>query len=133
MAKKIIVNNPQEASKALKRANIEHVLVEYPGDEPNTKGDAFLVVKNKDKDDAKTALIKADFHIHRTKSVRHYEMTALRFDTGSFVPTFECKCRNCGKTFKHPVKEAVWCSADCRKEFHNKRYEANKAKKKNVG
>jgi len=133
MAKKIIVNNPEKASKILKQGNIEHVLVKYPGKKPNTKGDAFLVVKNKDKNTAVAVL--TDFnktipkekwyrdciHIHHTKSVRHYEKTALMFDTSSFVPVFECTCRNCGKTFKHPVKEAVWCSTGCRKEFYNKR------------
>lgn len=126
MAKKIIVNNPEKASAILKQGNIEHVLVKYPGKEPDTKGDAFLVVKNKDENAAVTALAKAEVHVHRTKSVRRYEMTALKFATGSFVPEFECECRNCGKTFKHPVKEAAWCSTGCRKEFYNRRREVRK-------
>lgn len=49
MAKKIIVNNPEKASAILKQGNIEHVLAKY-------KDDAFLVVKNKDKNAAIVAL-----------------------------------------------------------------------------
>lgn len=139
MAKKIIVNNPEKASAILKKGNIEHVLVKYPGKKPNTKGDAFLVVKNKDIDVVTTAFAEANaktaaennkeyrIHVYRKMSVRHYEKTALKFATGYFVPEFECECRNCGKIFEHPVKEAVWCSTSCRKEFYNNRREARKA------
>ena len=124
MAKKNIVNNPEKASAILKQGNIEHVLVKYPG--KDTKDDVFLVVRNKDKNAAVTALAEAEIYIHRTKSIRRYEMIASRFNTGFFMPEFECTCRNCGKTFKHSIKEAAWCSTSCQKEFYNKRREAKK-------
>ena len=112
MAKKIKVAYIKKASESLKQRKIEHVLVQY-------KDDAFLVVMNKDYHDAKTAILADGCNILKTKNVRHYENIALSLT--HYQPTFDCTCRNCGKTFKSVVKEQVWCSAACKKEFRNKK------------
>lgn len=108
MAKKIVTKNSQKASASLKKRKIEHVLVQH-------KDDAFVVVLNKDVCDA-IAVIKVDNQdVLRVKNVRHYEMIALRHT--HYQPQFECKCRQCGKTFMHPIKEAAWCSKKCKQAF----------------
>ena len=112
MAKKIKVAYIKKASESLKQRKIEHVLVEY-------KNDAFLVVMNKYYHDAKAVILADGCSILKTKNVRHFEMIALSHE--HYQPTFECTCRNCGKTFKHVVKEATWCSKKCKKEFRNKK------------
>lgn len=114
MAKKIIVSFPKKAVESLKKHKVEHVCVTYHR-ENGKPDDVFLVVLNKDFNDAK-AVIKADGgSILKTKSIRNYEMLALKHE--HYQPQFDCKCRHCGKTFKSPVKEAVWCSKECKKEF----------------
>ena len=119
MAKKIITTNAQKASESLKRSKIEHVLVEYIHKDGERKNDAFVVVLNKNYKNAKAALISDKIDILKTKSVRNYEMKALSHQ--HYQPQFDCKCRNCGKTFKSTVKEAVWCSPQCKKDFRNKK------------
>ena len=119
MAKKIVTTNAQKASESLKRSKIEHVLVEYIRKDDERKNDAFVVVLNKDYKNAKAALIGDKIDILKTKSARNYEMTALSHQ--HYQPQFDCKCRNCGKTFKSTVKEAVWCSSQCKKDFRNKK------------
>lgn len=121
MAKKIYCEFHKKASETLKKHKIEHVLVEYP-DKKDKKGDAFVVVLNKDIHDA-TAVIKADNNgVIRVKSVRHFEMKALSHT--HYQPMFDCKCRHCGKMFKHPVKEATWCSKKCKQQFRYEKMEA---------
>lgn len=118
MAKKIKVAQINGASESLKKRKIEHVLVEYV-DKDGEVNDAFLVVMNKHFHDAKTAILADGYSILKTKNVRHYEMIALSHE--HYQPTFDCTCRNCGKTFESVVKEQVWCSAACKKEFRNKK------------
>ena len=36
-------------------------------------------------------------------------------------------CKNCGKEFKHRIKEAVWCSKECHKAFRNAKRQAKSA------
>ena len=121
MAKKLIVEFIKKASDSLRTRKIEHVLVQYP-DKDGKKGDAFLVVMNKDYHDAKAVILADGCSIRRTKNVRHFEMIALSHE--HYQPTFDCTCRNCGKTFKHSIREAVWCSKDCKKDFRNKKKSA---------
>lgn len=118
MAKKIKVAHIKKASESLKKRKIEHVLVEYV-DKDGNMVDAFLVVMNKYYHDAKAVILADGCSILKTKNVRHYEEIALSHE--HYQPTFDCTCRNCGKTFKSVVKEAVWCSAACKKEFRNKK------------
>lgn len=115
MAKKIKVAYIKKASESLKQRKIEHVLVQY-------KDDAFLVVMNKDYHDAKAVILADGCNILKTKNVRHYENIALFHN--HYAPSFDCTCRNCGKTFKFPIKEAVWCSKSCKKDFRNKKKSA---------
>lgn len=118
MAKKIKVAHIEKASGSLKQRKIEHVLVEYV-DKDGNRVDAFLVVMNKYYHDAKAVILADGCSILKTKSVRHYEKTALSHK--HYQPTFDCTCRNCGKKFESVVKEQVWCSAACKKEFRNKK------------
>ena len=123
MAKKIIFVNNEECKKArsiLKQNNIEHVFVTYKH-EKNEK--VWIVVRNIILKDVK----KLDLPILHIKSVRHFENTAIAHDY--FSPSFTCKCRYCGKEFKHRVKEAVWCSKECHKAF---RTEKKNNKKQNT-
>lgn len=127
MAKKInfFENEVERAVAALKDFHIEHVLVSYPANAktgmPEKK---FIIVLNKHLNDAKTAFETAGLKLASIKNVRHYESKALAFV--HYQPQFDCKCRQCGKTFKSVVKEAVWCSKDCR---HAHRIERRNAKK----
>lgn len=129
MAKKIIFNTIEEvkrASNALKDYHVEHVLVEYPAkeDKPATM---FIAVMNKELANAFAIFKVADLRPKKTKGFRHYEMYALQHK--HYQPKFECVCRECGKKFMHVVKEARWCSPDCKKKFRNtKREEKLKAK-----
>lgn len=118
MAKKIKVAHIKKASESLKRRKIEHVLVKYV-DKDGNEVDAFLVVMNKYYHDAKAVILADGCSILKTKNVRHYKMLALNHE--HYYPTFNCTCRNCGKIFKSVVKEQVWCSAACKKEFRNKK------------
>jgi hypothetical protein len=118
MAKKLVVAHIKKASESLKKRKIEHVLVEHV-DKDGDKADAFLVVMNKDYHNAKAVILADGCTILKTKNVRHYEDIALSHE--HYQPTFDCTCRNCGKTFKSVVKEQVWCSAACKKEFRNKK------------
>lgn len=125
MAKKIKVEFPKKASECLKGNKIEHVLVEYhheDGGDPHKKDDAFLVVQNKDLYNAKALILAGNISINKIKNVRHYENIALKHQ--HYQPTFDCTCRHCGKTFKSVVKEAVWCSNECKKAFRNAKKEA---------
>lgn len=113
MAKKIKVELPKKASESLRKRKIEHVFVNYNED------DAFVIVLNKDVHDA-VAVIKADGNsVEKVKSVRHYESYAVKHEY--YSPKFDCTCRHCGKTFKAHVKEAVWCSPECKKAFRNEK------------
>lgn len=124
MAKKLTVTFLEKASESLKKHKIEHVLVTYV-DKDNNVNDAFLLVTNKDYHNA-SAVIKADgCDVLKVKNFRHYAKAASSHTY--YQPLFECECRNCGKMFKHLVKEAAWCSTDCRKEFYNRRRETRKA------
>ena len=119
MAKKIKVAHIKKASESLKKRKIEHVLVQYPEKKNGKEGDAFLVIMNKDYHNAKAVILADGCSIIKTKNIRHFEMIALSHN--HYQPTFDCTCRNCGKTFKSVVKEQVWCSAVCKKEFRNKK------------
>lgn len=115
MAKKIIFATSYECKRAhetLMSNKIEHVLVTYKHKEVEQ---IFIVVRNVILKDVKPL----GFQISRIKSVRHYDATAIKHDY--YEPQFTCECRNCGKEFKHRVKEAVWCSEKCHKEFRNKK------------
>lgn len=75
----------------------------------------YIVVRNVMKTKA-LPLLKGVMHV---KSVRHFESIAAEHDF--YRPTFQCTCRNCKKTFNSYVKEAVWCSTECKKDFRNKK------------
>ena len=111
MAKKINFKTIDEVNKAhaaLTDFSIEHVLVEYPKKK-------YIVVLNCLKNDAITVLNEAKLSPSRVKNARHYEAIALAHK--HYQPIFDCKCRHCGKTFKHVDKRAAWCSKECRKQF----------------
>ena len=121
MAKKLVFANNDECKKAssvLKQNNIEHVLVTYKH-EKNEK--VFIVVRNVTLKDVN----QLNLQISRVKSMRHFEATAIKHDY--FEPQFTCKCRNCGKEFKHHIKEAVWCSKECHNAFRNAKRQAKLA------
>lgn len=123
MAKKIIFNTTEEvkrASNALKDYHVEHVLVEYPTKE-GKPATMFIAVMNKELANALAIFKVADLHTKKTRGLRHYEMYALQHK--HYQPKFECICRECGKKFMHTVKEARWCSPDCKKKFRNARRE----------
>lgn len=121
MAKKInfqTINEVKRAHSALLDMHIENVLVTYPGDSKKNKPEIqYIVVLNRLKYDAIRAFKAAGLSPKRISNARHYEMIALTHK--HYQPTFDCKCRHCGKTFKSTVKEAVWCSKECHKEFRN--------------
>ena len=120
MAKKIIVDEIKRASAALKDFHIEHLIVGYV--KPDGSRSASIVVLNRLYEDAKTAIQAADVKILKTRSARHYERLATSESSRISIrwrPDFECKCRHCGKTFKSHVKEAVWCSRECKKAFRD--------------
>lgn len=112
MAKKlkIMINEVQRASNALKDFQIEHVVVKYP------KTDSvFIIVLNKDKEKALQAIKEAKVNVHNVSGTRHYEHYGKNHTY--WYPKFQCKCRCCGKQFESLVKEAVWCSPKCKSEF----------------
>ena len=120
MAKKIIVDEIKRASAALKDFHIEHLIVAYV--KPDGSRSASIVVLNKLFEDAKTAIQAADVKILKTRGARHYERLATSESSRISIlwrPEFECKCRHCGKTFKSHIKEAVWCSRECKKAFRD--------------
>lgn len=124
MAKKLKVEFPKKASETLKRNKIEHVLIEYPSHD-GKKNDAFVVVLNKDINNAKAVILADSNAIIRVKGARKFEKMTKQHKY--YKPMFECKCRQCGKIFKSAVKESVWCSKDCR---HAHRIERMNAKTK---
>lgn len=127
MAKKInfFGDEVNRAVAALKDFHIEHVLVSYPKNAKTGKPEKkYIIVLNKHLSDAKTAFEAAGLKPVRIKNARHYEDKALAFV--HYQPEFDCTCRQCGKTFKSVIKEAVWCSKDCR---HAHRIERRNAKK----
>lgn len=125
MAKKInfkTIDEVVRASNALKDLHVEHVLVKYPQHMENNRTRAekqYIVVRNTVLPDAKTAFEAANLTPSKIKNSRHYETTALNHNF--YQPEFDCKCRNCGKTFKSVVKGAVWCSKDCKKAYRNEK------------
>lgn len=115
MAKKIIVDEIKRASAALKDFHIEHLIVSYA--KPDGSRSASIVVLNKLFEDAKTAIQMADVKILKTRGARHYEKLATSESSRASVqwkPSFEHKCKHCGKTFSSPIKEQVWCSHACK-------------------
>ena len=126
MAKKInfiATSEVVRASNALKDMYIEHVMVEYPKHE-NQDAKVYLVVRNRLLADAIATFTAIGVTPTHVKTQRHFESVALHHTY--YQPQFDCKCRQCGKTFKSVVKEAVWCSKDCR---HAHRIERRNAKK----
>lgn len=120
MAKKInfFGDEVTRAVAALKDFKIEHVLVSYPANaKTGVPEKKYIIVLNKHLDDAKTAFMAADLKPARIKNARHYENKALAFV--HYQPKFECTCRYCGKKFMHVIKEAVWCSKECKKNFRD--------------
>jgi hypothetical protein len=129
MAKKInfFGNEVNRAVAALKDFHIEHVLVSYPANAKTGRPEKkFIIVLNKHLNDAKTAFEAAGLKLASIKNARHYENKALAFV--HYQPQFDCKCRQCGKTFKSVVKEAVWCSQNCRHAHRIERLKARKPK-----
>lgn len=121
MAKKInfiAASEVARASNALKDMHIEHVMVEYPK-RKDKDGKVYLVVRNRLLADAIAAFTAIGVTPTHVKTQRHFESTALRHTY--YQPQFDCKCRYCGKTFKSVVKEAVWCSKECKKTFRNEK------------
>lgn len=120
MAKKINFKagvNVSQIVNILKKEKIEHVRVTYPESDTHPKRD-YIVVKNV----YLVAVHKAcKAEISRIKNARHYENICILHAENYFEPKFECTCRNCGKKFTHRVKEAVWCSDNCYKEFRLKK------------
>lgn len=125
MAKKInFIAAPEvvRASNALKDMHIEHVLVEYPKHVEHGRerpANVYLVVRNRLLADARTAFTAIGVTPTRIKTQRHFESVALQHKY--YQPQFDCKCRHCGKTFKSVVKEAVWCSKECKKAFRDEK------------
>ena len=105
MAKRIKVDEIKRASAALKDFHIAHVIVSY-------KDKHSIVVLNKLFEDAKTAIQTADVKILSVRGARHYETLALNHSM--WEPMYEHKCKHCGKTFRSPIKEQVWCSHACK-------------------
>lgn len=131
MAKKInfkTIDEVVRASNALKDFHVEHVLVKYPEHIENNRTRAekqYIVVRNTLLSDAKAAFEAANLTTCGIKNSRHYENTALHHNF--YQPEFDCKCRYCGKTFKHVVREAVWCSKECKKAFRDEKRKAKLA------
>lgn len=121
MAKKInfiAASEVVRASNALKDMHVEHVMVEYPKHE-NKDAKVYLVVRNRLLADAIAAFTAIGVTPTRVKTQRHFESVALQHKY--YQPQFDCKCRHCGKTFKSVVKEAVWCSKECKKAFRDEK------------
>lgn len=111
MAKKIIfctILDHNNACDVLRESKIDFVDVRFPQDK------SYIVVRNAMKTKA-LSLLKG---IRRVKSIRHFENLAKMHKF--YQPTFQCTCRNCKKTFNSHVKEAVWCSEKCKKDFRTK-------------
>ena len=123
MAKKInfiAASEVVRAANALKDMHIEHVMVEYPKRKSEDKdAKVYLVVRNRLLADAIAAFTAIGVTPTRVKTQRHYESVAIRHTY--YQPEFDCKCRQCGKTFKSVVKEAVWCSKECKKAFRDEK------------
>ena len=123
MAKKINFITASEvvrAANALKDMHIEHVMVEYPKHNPENKEvKVYLVVRNRLLADAIATFKAIGVTPTRVKTQRHFESVALQHKY--YQPQFDCKCRHCGKTFKSVVKEAVWCSKECKKAFRDEK------------
>lgn len=120
MAKKINFKagvNVSQMVDILKREKIEHVRVMYPECKKHPARD-YIVVRNVNKS---AVCEKCGNNVARIKSVRHFEAICKRHAKNYFEPQFECTCRNCGKKFTHHIKEAVWCSDNCYKEFRLKK------------
>ena len=115
MAKKInfiATSEVVRASNALKDMHIEHVMVEYPKK-------VYLVIRNRLLADANATFAAIGVTPTHVKTQRHFESVALQHTY--YQPQFDCKCRRCGKTFKSVVKEAVWCSKECKKAFRDEK------------
>lgn len=121
MAKRIKVDEIKRASAALKDFHIAHIVVSYKYENYINES---IVVLNKALEDAKTAIQAADVKILSVRGARHYEKLALKHT--NYEPTFEHKCKHCGKTFSSPVKEQVWCSRKC-KDAYRKELKAKSA------
>lgn len=120
MAKKINFKAGVDVSQivdTLKKEKIEHVRVTYPKSDTHPKRD-YIVVRNVNKS---AVCEKCADDVASIKSVRHFESICKHHAKNYFEPQFECTCRNCGKKFMHRVKEAVWCSDNCYKEFRLKK------------
>lgn len=121
MAKKInfiAASEVVRAANALKDMHIEHVMVEYPKHK-NKDGKVYLVVRNRLLADAIATFTAIGVTPTRIKTQRHFESVAIQHTY--YQPEFDCKCRQCGKTFKSVVKEAVWCSKECKKAFRDEK------------
>ena len=123
MAKKLIVEFTKKASDSLRTRKIEHVFFEKKDDAGNVV-ESFVIVQNKDYNDARAVILADNNLIKKVKSTRHFQRSADSKDSFHYIPQFDCTCRNCSKTFKSPIKEAVWCSKECKKEFRNKKKSA---------
>jgi len=110
MAKRIKVDEIKRASAALKDFHIAHVIVSY-------KDKHSIVVLNKLFEDAKTSIQAAGVKILSVRGARHYEALALKHTL--YEPMYEHSCSYCGKTFKSPIKEQVWCSRKCKNANRN--------------
>jgi hypothetical protein len=115
MAKKIqlITDDYTKAQEALRNGKIEHVYVEYK--EKNNFTKKFIVVLNKHRANAVALIKAANIDIKRVSNYRHYEMLALSHK--HYLPTFECTCRGCGKSFKHADANAKWCNKECKQSW----------------
>lgn len=120
MAKKIIAEFHKKATESLRTRKIEHVFFEKK-DDAGSVVQSFVIVQNKDYNDARAVILADNNLIKKVKSTRHFQRSADSKDSFHYIPQFDCTCRNCGKTFKSVVKEQVWCSAACKKEFRNKK------------
>lgn len=103
------------------KVEFPNVLVEYPSND-GKKNDAFVVV---------SGILADNNAIIRVKGTRKFKKTAEQH--AYYKPMIvnkdvndakECKCRQCGKMFKSAVKEAAWCSKDCRHAHRIKRTNA---------
>lgn len=86
MAKKLKVEFPKKASETLKRNKIEHVLIEYPSHD-GKKNDSFVVVLNKDVNDAKAVILADNNAVIRVKGARKFEKIAEQYEY--YKPVFE--------------------------------------------
>jgi len=122
MAKKIVVSEVKGASNALKDFQIEHIVVSYPN--RDRKGAVigekrWIIVKNVNAQETKDVLKEAGISILKIKGARRFEKMAAKHT--HFRPQFECTCRRCGKKFMSFVKEAAWCSKECKRMFRKEK------------